>query len=75
MKVWTLTYEDTCEFDGVFSSRERARQALRERIKNSETIEDFHLCGSEEDFELYHFRNSYEDAEAIIQERELDKVY
>jgi hypothetical protein len=76
MKVWVLTYSDCCELDGVFSSREKARNALKERVENGEDIRDFRM-GDEpfEDFEFYQFKNSYESVEAIIQEKELDKVY
>ena len=76
MKIWVLTYDDCSELDGVFSSREKAREALQNRIENDEEIRDFHL-GDEpfEDFEYYQFTNGYEKVEAIIQERELDKVY
>lgn len=75
MKVWVLTYDDCSEFDGVFSSREKARESLRDRLENSEEVRDFRLCDEFEDFEYYQFRNRYEKVEAIIQERELDKVY
>lgn len=76
MKVWVLTYDDDSEWDGVFSSREKAREALRDRIENCEKITDFHLCDEPfEDFEYYQFINGYEKVEVIIQERELDKVY
>lgn len=76
MKVWVLTYSDCCELDGVFSSREKARNALKERVENDEDIRDFRM-GDEpfEDFEFYQFKNGYESVEAIIQEKELDKVY
>ena len=36
MKVWMLTYSHCCELDGVFSSREKARNALKERVENDE---------------------------------------
>lgn len=76
MKLWILTCSDCCEFDGVFSSKEKARNALKERVENDEDIRDFRM-GDEpfEDFEFYQFKNGYESVEAIIQERELDKVY
>ena len=76
MKVWNLTYSDCSELDGVFSSREKAREALRDRIENSEDIRDFRM-GDEpfDDFEFYQFKDGYERVEAIIQEKELDKVY
>ena len=71
-----LTCSDCSDFDGVFSSREKARNALKERVENSEEIRDFRM-GDEpfEDFEFYQFKNGYESVEAIIQEKELDKVY
>ena len=76
MKIWVLTYDHCCELDGVFSSREKAREALKEYVENDEEIKDFHLCDEPfEDFEFYQFINGYEKVEAIIQERELDKVY
>ena len=76
MKVWNLTYYDCSELDGVYSSREKAREALRDRIENDEGISDFHLCDEPfEDFEYYQFMNGYEKAGAVIQEREIDKVY
>ena len=76
MKVWSLTYSDCSELDGVFSSRDKAREALQDRIENGEEIKDFHLCDEPfEDFEFYQFINGYEKVEAIIQEREIDKVY
>ena len=76
MKLWMLTCSDFSEFDGVFSSKEKARNALKERVENSEEIRDFRM-GDEpfEDFEFYQFKNGYESVEAIIQEKELDKVY
>lgn len=76
MKVWMLTYSHCCELDGVFSSREKARNALKERVENDEDIKDFQM-GDEpfEDFEFYQFMNGCEKVEAIIQEKELDKVY
>lgn len=76
MKFWILTYDDSCELDGVYSSREKARKALQGRIEDSEEIRDFHLCDEPfEDFEYYHFINGSEKVEAIIQEKEVDKVY
>ena len=76
MKLWMLTCSDCSEFDGVFFSKEKARNALKERVENSEDIRDFRM-GDEpfEDFEFYQFKNGYESVEAIIQEREIDKVY
>ena len=75
MKVWMLTYSHCSELDGVFTSREKARNALRERVENDEDIRDFQM-GDEpfEDFEFYQFKNGYENVEAIIQEKELDKM-
>lgn len=76
MKVWSLTYSDCSELDGVFSSRDKAREALQDCIENDEEIRDFHLCDEPfEDFEFYQFIDDYEKVEAIIQEREIDKVY
>ena len=76
MKLWILTYSDCSELDGVFSSRDKARETLQDRIENDEEIKDFHLCDEPfEDFEYYQFKCGYENVEAIIQERELDKVY
>ena len=76
MKLWMLTCSDCSDFDGVFSSKEKARNGLKERVENSEDIRDFRM-GDEpfEDFEFYQFKNGYESVEAIIQEKELDKVY
>ena len=71
-----LTCSDCSDFDGVFSSREKARQALKEYVENDEDIRDFKICDEPyEDFEYYQFKCGYENVEAIIQERELDKVY
>lgn len=76
MKVWVLTYDDCCELNGVFTSREKAREALKERIERSEDLSDLRLCDEPyEDFEYYHFKSGYKIIEAIIQECELDKVY
>lgn len=76
MKVWVLTYDDCCELDGVYTSREKAREALNERIEKGEGLGDFHLCDEPyADFEYYHFKSGYKTIEAIIQERELDEVY
>ena len=76
MKLWILTCSDCREFDGVFSSKEKAWNALKERVENDEDIRNFRM-GDEpfEDFEFYQFKNGYQNVEAIIQERELDKVY
>ena len=76
MKLWILTYSDCSELDGVFSSRDKAREALQDRIENDEEIKDFHLCDEPfEDFEFYQFINGYEKVGVIIQEREIDEVY
>ena len=76
MKVWILTYDHCSEFDGVYTSREKARKALKEYVENAEDIRDFKICDEPyEDFEYYQFKCGYENVEAIIQERELDKVY
>ena len=76
MKIWVLTYDHCCELDGVFSSREKARQALKEYVENDEDIRDFKICDEPyEDFVYYLFKCGFENVEAIILERDLDKVY
>ena len=72
--VWVLTYDDCCELDGAFTTREKARQALKNRIENNEDIRDFHLCDEpDDDFEYYNFKCGYEKVEAIIERLEIDE--
>ena len=55
---------------------DRVIQEQTAGIENDEEIRDFRM-GDEpfDDFEFYQFKNGYESVEAIIQEKELDKVY
>ena len=75
MKVWVLTFANATEFDGVFSSREKARDAFDNTVKENDCIVGFSV-GEDEDEDFAFFNILYEDGEkdeAIIQAHIVDE--
>lgn len=77
MKVWMLVFEGDCaDYNGVYSSKEKAREALMLHYEGcKDTWKDFRQEDSDELWETWGFRiEGYGCFGVLIEEHELDAI-